>query len=419
MPARHGQFPAEWKLPRVLLAPDVERWVAAIPPSCTSVSVTLGEWDQTGPFADARLQAALCILHRKGIRTSVNVPPITLVEQRAYNAFADSNPLESIDPITPTEKKLAGTVAGLVIGQLCNFDSTHKNIPALQRERLMRKRYLFGTGPELALAVPIDSAPTGIPRKPILDRHATFNNRLVDLLRPLGVNNRFSPDIADWFRHLKSFAFEAVENARDHGSLDFEMNPIRSIRFIRLRRIDISNKDYAANEIVPGFEESFEEYIRCLNAARDLKDRWHPNSGRLAEITIADGGVGISARMAGGFGIYQGTLQAEQEYLLDSLVPNGTTKSPSEAGRGQGFRKMLRACSYLSGLVIIRTGRLRLSRTYRQPNGTRESVDFGDRYSSAYHPEFSTTKLPLVAGTSVSLIFPIQPRERSHHRERC
>ena len=412
-----NQFPAEWKLPKVLMAPDIERWIAAIPPDCESVSVTLGAWKQTGPFADSRLLGALCILHRNGIRTSVNIPKITLVQQRAFDAFDDPNPLDPTGNITPTERKLAGTVAGLVIGQLCKFDTLHQNIPMLQREILERKRYLFGQGSELALAVPTDIVPTGVPRKPTLDREATFNNRLVELLGPLGVHDGRNPKVSSWFRHLKSFAFEASENTWDHGRLDFEMNPIRSIRFVRLRRIDVGDQGYDAKQIAPGFEESFERYIKCLNVAEDLADYWRPSGGRLAEITIADGGVGISARMAGGFEIYQGTLQAERKCLLDSLIPGGTTKSPSEPSRGQGFRKMLRACSHLSGLAIIRTGRLKLSRTYRQPDGSKESVDFSDRASNAYLPEFSDTALPLIAGTSISLIFPIEPRDKLHHME--
>lgn len=413
-----SQFPAEWKLPKLLLAPDVERWIAAIPPTCASVSVTLGAWQQTGPFADARLQGALCILHRKGIRTNVNVPPHTLLEQRAFDPHQGPNSADSIGYTTPTERKLTGTLAGLVIGQLCKFDVSHQNIPVLQRTELERKRYLFGYGAELALAVPTEMVSNGVPRKSTIDREATFNRRLIALLGPLGISDESNSRVRDWFGHLKSFAFEATENTWDHGRLDFEMNPIRSIRFVRLRRIDVGDKGYDTKKLAPGFEESFEHYIECLNAAQDLTDRWSPTGGRLAEITIADGGVGIPARMAGGLEVYRDTLEVEARYLVDALVPSGTTKSPSEVGRGQGFRKMLRACSHLSGLVIVRTGRLKISRTFRKLDGRRESVDFNDADSSAYFPDISDEEFPLIAGTSISLIFPIHPRDRNFRRER-
>lgn len=414
---RYNHFPTEWRIPETLLASDVERWVAAVPSNCASVSVTIGKWEQTGPFADARLQGALCIFHRKGIRTSVNVPQLTLSEQRAFNAFKDSDPLAPPRNVTPAERTLAGTVAGLVIGQLCKFDARHQRIPILQREILQTRRYLIGTGSEAALAIPTELIPTGIPRKSTLEREATLNNRLVELLEPLGTTDQFSPSASDWFSYLKSFALEATDNTWDHGRLDFEMKPIQSVRFVRLRRIDVGDKGYDAAKLAPGFEESFKKYIECLNVAEDLPGRWRSTGGRLVEITIADGGVGISARMAGGFEIYQDALQTETDCLLDALAPGSTTKSPSEVGRGQGFRKMLRACFNLSGLVIVRTGRLKLSRTYRQRDGTCESVDFNDSHSSAYLPETSDLKLPLVAGTSISMMFPIHPRDLADRRE--
>ena len=241
---KNSHFPTEWRIPKILLASDVEQWIAAVRPGCTSVSVTLGTWEQTGPFADATLQGALCIFHRKGIRTSVNVPQLTLSEQRAFNAFKDSDPLAPTRYVTPAERTLAGTVAGLVIGQLCKFDSRHQNIPILQRETLKKRHYLFGTGPEAALAIPTDLVPTGLPRKSTLEREATLHNRLGELLEPLGTTDRFSPSASDWFSYLQAFALEATDNTWDHGRLDFELNPIRSVRFVRLRRIDIGTKGY-------------------------------------------------------------------------------------------------------------------------------------------------------------------------------
>ena len=77
-----------------------------------------------------------------------------------------------------------------------------------------------------------------------------------------------------WFDELKTFAFEATENTWDHGRLDFETRPIRSIRFVRLRRIDIGNKGFDIQKVAPGFEEAFGQYLESLTAARDLPSRW-------------------------------------------------------------------------------------------------------------------------------------------------
>ena len=71
---------------------------------------------------------------------------------------------------------------------------------------------------------------------------------------------------------------------------------------------------------------------------------------------------------------------------------------------------MFRACSRLSGLVIIRTGRLKCSRTYLRTDGSRAKYNFTKAPPSAYEPQINSTPLPLLAGTSISLIFPVRPR---------
>ena len=398
----------DWKLPRNLTAPEIEGWIANLPPTTKEVSFRLGAWHRTGPFADARLQSALCLLHRRNITTKAMVPTITLSGERAHAAFGDPNPLAPSNPLTPTELQLAGSVAGLAIGQLCSFDKAHHQIPELQRQTLTRRRYLFGWGDELALVVPTETQPTGFPRKSALEREAAFNNRLEDLLRPLGVTTENArPATVYWFNQLKSFAFEASENTWDHGRLNFDRRPIRSLRFVRLRRIDIEAKGFNMTEAVPGFEDTFQEYVRSLSSAHNLTHQRHHPSVRLIEVTVADGGVGIAAKMARGFHIFEGPLETEARYLLNALLPDGTTKDPSEAGRGQGLGKMLQACFRLSGLLVVRTGRLSAWRTYRQPDGSDEEVDFEDTSSNAYLLNLNDISLPLLAGTSVSLIFPI------------
>ena len=409
----------EWPLPRLLTAPAIEEWVAAIPPTTKRVVLRLGSWERSGPFVDARLQGALCLLHRNGVGTIAHVPPLTFTGKRAEEAFGDPDPLQPGGPLTSTERHLAGSVAGLSIGQLCGFDEEHNHIPELQRQALIKRRYLFGRGAELALVVPVEAQPTGLPRKSERDREATFSNRLGDLLEPLGVSlANASPNTSRWFNALKTFAFEASENTWDHGRLDFDTRPIRSLRFVRLRRIDIGDRGFDITKVAPGFEKSFGEYLASLTAAHDLTSSWGQEGGRLVEVTIADGGVGIAAKMADGFDVFEGPLEAEREHLSNALLPGRTTKSPSEPGRGQGFRKMLRTCFQLSGLTIVRTGRLRVSRTYRRPDGSKEIVDFNDPSSKAYTPEVNDTPLPLLAGTSVSLIFPIDRQSSARRSER-
>ena len=407
----HG--PGHWTLPRVLTAPDIEKWIDGIPSGTERVTLRLGQWERIGPFADARLQGALCLLHRRNIETKVYVPPRTFADQHAYAAFADLDPTQSIGWLSPTERRLAGNVAGMVIGQLCKFDTAHQDIPTRQREALVERHYLYGSGYESALIVPPDPKRTTDPRKSAAQRVAFFNSRLKDLLKPLGVKSGNDPAVSSWFTQLKTFAYEATENTWDHGRLDFTNKTIRALRFIRFRRIDLGTKGFDIAKLAPGFEDCFKVYLDALTAAPDLGYKWGPDGGRLAEITIADGGVGIAARMAGNFDIYKGSLEVEQENVRNALLPNRTSKSWISPAAGQGFRKMLRACSWMSGLVIIRTGRLKCSRTYMRTDGSREKHNFSMAPPSAYEPQINSTPLPLLAGTSVSLIFPVRPRDRS------
>ena len=422
MPSASGHHPEYWTLPRVLTALDVENWVDKIQSGTEYVTLRLGKWERIGPFADARLQGALCLLHRRNIETRVAVPPETFVEQRAYDAFATLDPAQPAPSFTRTERRLAGNVAGIVIGQLCKFDTAHQNIPMLQREALVKRHYVYGSGSESAIIVPPDPKRTEDPRKSARIREAFFNNRLNDLLKPLGVRSGEDLTVHKWFTELKTFAYESAENTWDHGRLDFANKAIRALRFIRFRRIDIGKRGFNGfniSNLAPGFEDRFEQYLSALSSAPDLGEIWTPNGGRLAEITIADGGVGIAARMAGNFDVYRGRIEFEQEYVRNALLPAGTSKGWHRPGSGQGYRKMLRACHRLSGLLIIRTGRLKCVRTYRRSDGSREAYDFSGAPPDAFEPEFNSVPLPLLAGTSVSLIFPVRPRDRSQSDKGC
>ena len=413
MPGALSDHPEHWTLPRVLTAPAIENWVNEIPAGTEQVTLKLGKCERIGPFADARLQGALCLLHRRNIEIRVDVARSTFVDQRTCDAFAACDPLQPVCRLTPTEHRLAGNVAGIVIGQLCKFDSAHQNIPLLQREALVESRYVYGSGSESALVVPPDPQRTADPRKSAMDRAAFFNNSLNQLFEPIGVKRGENPAVNRWFNQLKSFAFEATENTWDHGRLDFDNKKIQAVRFIRFRRIDLGDKGFDIATLAPGFEDCFERYIDAISAASDLGNRWGPSGGRLAEITIDDGGVGIAARMAGSFDVYRGSIETERTAVKNALLPSKSSKSGISPGAGQGFRKMLRACSRLSGLVIIRTGRLKCLHTYLQTDGSREVYDFSKAPPSAFDPETNSTPLPLLAGTAVSLIFPVQARDGS------
>ena len=402
-----------WKLPRLLDCSTIEDWIDRLHPTPQSVILGLGSWKQIGPFADSHLQVVLCLLHRNGVHTIATVPPLTFQDDRATAAFSPPHPQQYFRPLTPTERRLAGSIAGLAIGQLCTFNDRHHDIPRLQRKALKKRNYLYGWGSERALAVPVESRITGRPRKPAPVRQSIFHNRLQDLLDPLGISPINS--LPSWFEDLKTFAFEASENTWEHGRLDFHSRPIRSIRFVRLRRIDVGSRGFDINTIAPDHSTHFRTYLKALSAAKDLSGLWTPQGGRLVEVTIADGGVGIAARMARAFSVFNRSREHEDKLVLKALLPGYTTKRGGGPGSGQGFRKMLRACYRQSGFMLLRSGRLSYCQTYRRLDGSNEHVDFENLSSRAYILKSDRARHPLVAGTSVSLIFPI-PSKRASNR---
>ena len=397
-----------WHVPTYLTSSAIDEWVESLSPTTQSVTVRLGRWKTTGPFADARLQSALCLLHRRNIETKADVPPITLTGKRANDAFEPPDIRLGVEPLTPTERNLACSVAGLTVGQLCQFDRAHIHIPVHQRTWLTRRKHVFGWGDEFALVVPTGVGLVEVPKKPANSRESEFHNRLLTLLESVGLCTRDHKTTVDRiFGSLKTFSFEAVENTGDHGRLDFDNNPIRSIRFAKLRRIGPGAHGFDSHSQTTECETPYQTYLRSLLEAKDLSPRWTLRSGRLLELTVADGGVGMAARMARGFHVFEAPFEKEIAYVLQALLPNATTKSHSQAGRGQGLSKMLQACYNLSGLLILRTGRLRASRTFRKIDGSKEVVDFKDEKSSAYSLNVEKSPLSLVAGTSISLVFPV------------
>ncbi len=128
---------------------------------------------------------------------------------------------------------------------------------------------------------------------------------------------------------------------------------------------------------------------------------------RLWSFTIADGGVGVAARMQGSTGIYQQSLGKEAMLVQESVLPGVTTKPIGLPGRGSGFTKMMRATQRLGGLLEIRTGRLLFSRTYLTESGDKEGgLNFSDRNDDAYKLTGHEAEQVLTAGTVISILLP-------------
>lgn len=128
---------------------------------------------------------------------------------------------------------------------------------------------------------------------------------------------------------------------------------------------------------------------------------------RLVEITVADGGIGIPARMARTSDVYAGNHGDERRLFTRAMQPGASSKAGGEPGWGLGYRKMLRAAFHLRGIVVIRSGRVSMTKTY--VGSDVDAGDFNDATSAAFSFDMTDDGSPLIGGTAVSLLFPLEP----------
>lgn len=183
---------------------------------------------------------------------------------------------------------------------------------------------------------------------------------------------------------LVEFSYEAFDNTREHGVTTLDGTPIEGVRFV-LQRV-INAKRGRLTEIAERVDyPPVSTYLTRL--AQQL-----PNHAelRLVELTVADSGIGIPARVAGTEDIYRGDYADEYAKVDEAFELSTTRRSPR--GRGRGLFKMQRAVHKVDGLMTLRTGRV-------------------DAHRSFVHGDsgWSNTACAHVPGTSVSMLFPWRP----------
>jgi hypothetical protein len=352
------------------------------------------------------MQGYLALVRRFDGRPILQVPDLTFSEERAERAFQPPDPKKLSEPLTPTERGLSGTLTGLIFGQLCDVQNeSGRSVPVreLQLEYLAANNNLFGVGPERAIALVSHVGETVPRRRKSVERYHVLRPRLAELLEVLG--RPLQPLRTAWFGDLLDFAVEATENTTQHGRTDHSGDVINSIRFLTCSRHYLtgpgaSPRDRLASDALA----SVGNYLDCLDAYRE---RTNQKLDALLEVTVGDGGVGVAGRVTGNDDIYSGPFDEELRTLSWALRPGTTTAPPGESGRGEGFKKMLRACHKLHGVLVVRTGRLAMSKTYLDASGSSKSFNFQEADSEAYNLGDGIEQAPLLAGTTLSLLFPL------------
>lgn len=181
------------------------------------------------------------------------------------------------------------------------------------------------------------------------------------------------------------FAFEILQNTRDHATTNVAGHPIRGCRFLLVRRVNLVGEGFDSLRSIPVVAPYLDR----------LSDVYGSHLAELVEITISDSGEGIPARMAGSTEIYAREDFEGQLRWLDSALRDSGTSKRGMSGAGLGLPRAMRAVSDAGGLIVFRTGHLNLHRHY---------------FSGSPYPDKTLQPIPggrpFFLGTSVTLLLP-------------
>lgn len=284
-------------------------------------------------------------------------------------------------------KLFRDTLAGVILAQLAHqvVDGTGgergPQIRALQAETAVRRDGAFGFG--LEWAIPMVDLFGGPPPGSLVRRGDTsFEALFRDRVSGFNLGDLVDLQLAD----LSSFAYETFDNTRMHGVWSVDRRPLEGIRYIAMRvlRVRRDGLRAVADRIM---------YAPLSTYLADLADA-HSGVPELpvVELTVADSGVGIAATMAGSEDIYAEPFEREAERFSAAFEKGRTSRRAS--GVGQGLPKVLRAAESVDALLAVRSGRAHHHRNFLAGG------------------EPQTEESALIAGTSVSLIFPWQPQRQ-------
>jgi len=379
-------------LPRTTSADGIEAMINEIRGQCELLRIDLLQYRHTRIFAESRLLGMLARVKSQGTRITVRLP----ISANALLAATGGK-----------YKTLFGSSAlGVVLAQFADSieDSTRQDIryPILtaQFNELSRSSGFLSSGGHMASAIFLD-APIGSPRSADVfwrsDDVAAFRTILRSrVLEPIGVDNFVhlgGGTVAD----LARLVYEAVDNTELHARTDLDGTPLSGVRFVVARRF--TGQDEPLKKLSTSSSSPFFTYYKAL------LDREFPPDF-FVELSIADGGVGVAARLAQTMAIYQRSIEEERAIIQEAMMIGRTSRQEREGNAGLGFAEILDRIRRVHGFFAIRTGRSYLSRHYLD-----DASAIGDTELRATRSAYS-----LIAGTSLNVIVPFWRSTRKLQR---
>lgn len=388
----------ELRFPRELTAAWLEEQVPRLPGTAPtqlqltdeSLRVLLGSWRHTRLFADARLLGVLYAGYERGLALHVDTgrdlpaPPrpdaprpddrwrllrdqVGALAIAAFaESFVDRHGVSQLEQVTATQYEALRFNVGLMRGPGAVA------VPAIDRAAAPTPAEIFQAKQQSTLLDRRDDVLR-------LVEHITFA-RVGGDERGLMALPRLRPDHKG---QLVSFIHEAVENTRDHAMETLTDSLVGGLRFLLVRRL--SGERAAVERLI---EQTGSASVgRYLDSYLTRALRPFP----LVEVTVADCGPGIPARMQGSSEIYAGDLELEQRELERAIEDGGTSKPGGVAGAGLGLGNIVRATGQMRGFISIRTGRL---------EATHDALSENDA------GPWRVEERPYVAGTAISLLWP-------------
>jgi hypothetical protein len=412
MPAKSAAEPNVyyWSLPEVLSADDIESASIQLQNNSRLV-LDITTLREVGLGAEGRLLALLVSAKRQNKFTTIQVEKLSLSEAES-----------------PILKLLVFTSLGLIIGRMSDSIIDYEDNEYIVEIRRLQSVHLKDSHGYLSNDSITEGKSTslnfcaliadefGRPTTPILWKQREpapftfyFKKCLSQYLKIPATNSKLIERIND-------YVFEAFQNTFDHASKDFNGHPIHGLRFISIRYYNLINLPIDSlivrnrNPVTYALGDPISSYLSFIqdeimnNAESDFTIE------SLLEVTIADSGYGIPARMEKLENSLELSPEDEEILLERALKPGGSSKSDSVVGAGLGLFKMMESACRLQGLILFRTGQLNMYRYYgnSEENWPSTSSKVEENWDALKLHKWDETPCGYLSGTCISMIFPLK-----------